>query len=61
MITAVNIYRAGGDWCYRADDSDGYDHSDVLDADSETEARAEVALMFPAATVVRVADIYQPA
>ncbi len=55
-ITQANIYMTldndGNDiWAYRADDEGGYDHSDTLDADTEEEAKAEIAAMFPAAKI----------
>lgn len=59
MITKINIYKNRGEWCYRADTAEGYDHSDVIDVldnASEDEARSEVAKQFPAAKIERVAD-----
>lgn len=53
-IIAVNIYRDGAVWCYRADTAEGYDHSDTLDAETLAEARAEILAMFPDATVTRI-------
>jgi hypothetical protein len=48
----VNIYRNCGIWAYAlflvgADGVREYDHSTGLDAETEDEARAEVAKMFP--------------
>lgn len=56
LITVVNIYRHSGVWCYAAWSGCEYDHSDTLDAESETDAEAEARKMFPAAFVRRVAD-----
>ena len=56
-ITQVNIYRAGGEWCYAASTADGYDHSDGIDAGDEATADAAVRAMFPAATIERVGDV----
>ena len=55
-ITEINIYRNRGEWCYSAWTTDEFDHSDTLDADSEDEARTEVASMFPDAEINRVFD-----
>lgn len=59
-ITTVNIYRYGTDWCYRADDANGFNHADVIDLDdgaTEDDARAEIAKHFPGAEIKRVADL----
>lgn len=60
MTIKINIYRAGGEWCYAAFDGDEYDHSDaigVTDEVSEDEARAEMSRQFPEAAIERVADV----
>jgi len=56
-ITKVNLYRTAGLWAYRADTAGGFDHSDVLDVDTEQGARDEVRGMFPTAGISRVADL----
>lgn len=57
-ITQANLYRHGAVWSYRADTVEGYDHTGVLDdADTEADARDELARMFPGAVVHRVADV----
>ncbi len=55
--TQVNIYRSGGAWYFSAWVDDEYDTNDVLEADSETDARAEALALYPGATVKRVADV----
>ena len=56
-IDRVRIYRSAGMWCYAAWCGAEHDHNDTLpDAESEREARAAVAAMFPAAEVRRVPD-----
>ncbi len=56
-VDRVNIYRDGQTWCYAAWCGNDYDHSDTLDAESEDEAREEVAAMWPAADIRRVDDV----
>jgi protein tyrosine/serine phosphatase len=58
-ITQVNIYRRNDEWCYSAWawERQEFDHSDTVgcpDNATEDEARAELAAMFPAATITRV-------
>ncbi len=55
-ITKVNVCRNLGEWCYAAWTEEGYDHSDTLDAESESEAIAAASTQFPGAEVTRVAD-----
>ena len=55
-ITKVVYYRDRGVWCYAADDAEGFDHSDTLDAASAAEARSELVRRFPGAVVERVAN-----
>jgi hypothetical protein len=61
MATIANIYRNSGAWCYASFVDGEYDHSDTIDADSEAEARAEIATLLPGAEVRRVADTQEPA
>ena len=53
-IIAVNIYRDGAVWCYRADTAEGYDHSDTLEAETLAEAKAEILALFSGAMVTRL-------
>lgn len=60
MIVKVNVYKSAGEWCYRADDENGFDHSDTLGCDdgaTADQAQAEAAEQFPGASIHRVDDI----
>lgn len=59
-ITDVRVYRAGGEWYYSAwigRECDHTDEIDVLSGASEDEVVAELRSHFPAARIVRVADV----
>ena len=54
QITEVRVYLHDGEWCYAADDEDGYDHSDTLDLDGGAGTAIAIAMaaeMFPAAHI----------
>ncbi len=56
-VVRVNIYRSAGEWCYRADDEEGFDHSDTLDVGASAEwpeARRYAERRYPNARIVRV-------
>lgn len=50
-IVEVRIYKNAGEWCYAADDADGFDHSDLIDVEDEAEARDELSRLFPEANI----------
>ena len=52
-IDRVKVYVYDREWCYSAWIGGEWDHSDTLNAESEDEARAEVAAMFLGATIDR--------
>lgn len=52
----VNIYRNDGVWAYALWVDGEFDHSDTLDADTEEQAFAAAASMFPGADVERAGD-----
>jgi hypothetical protein len=59
-ITKIHIYRSQGAWYYAAFADSGSDHSDtidVLDSDTETTVRAEMARQFPSAEIRRCPDV----
>lgn len=58
MEQTINIYRNNGEWCYAAFIGGEFDSSDTLDAENETEARAEVSAMFPGSAIKRVEDTH---
>lgn len=53
----VNIYKNRSEWCYAMFINNEFDHSDVLDdCESEHDANAAAARLFPGATIRRVAQ-----
>lgn len=56
MSKQVNIYRNRNQWAYALWIDGEFDSSDTLDAETESEARAEATALFPDAEIGRVED-----